>query len=280
MKQTLEIILKPEIEKLFDQFCSIFGIRIIFYSVAGKILKTGLNRGDSQFCRLIQQQLCGIDKCLAMDEEKRQECAIAGETVSYRCHAGLNEAVAPIYVDNQLIGFAMIGQFRTIRTTPHDLTRAWHKKYHNVELEQAFHKLPYFEPEKVRDIIGFFSVIIDYIVTKEIVALRGNLVISRIISHIEKNIHRSVSVEEAAQTVGKSVSTITHLFRKVTGKSFKQTLINRKLDVAERYFRQAPNLSISEVAAKVGYDDPFYFSRLYRKYRGISPSEYLALDKP
>jgi len=33
-------------------------------------------------------------------------------------------------------------------------------------------------------------------------------------------------------------------------------------------------MSIEEVAGKVGFRDQFYFSRLYRKYRGMPPSEY------
>ena len=32
------------------------------------------------------------------------------------------------------------------------------------------------------------------------------------------------------------------------------------------------NITIREVARKVGYDDPYYFSRLYKKYRGCSPA--------
>ncbi|MDD5596812.1 MAG: PocR ligand-binding domain-containing protein [Victivallaceae bacterium] len=274
MKHALEIILRPEIQRLFDQFCSSFDIRILFYSVNGKVMKVGLNRDDSYFCSLIHR-VYGIEKCLVMDEAKRHECAEKEEIISYRCHAGINEALAPIYVDKQLVGFAMIGQFRTIETMPYHLKKEWSRKVGTAELEAAFRELPYFKPEKVKDILGLFSVIIDYIVTKDIVALRGNLIVNRIMVHIAENIHRNISISETAGLVGKSVSTVSHLFKSVTGRTFKQSLIEAKLAKADEYFRNMPDRSVKEVAQTLGFEDQFYFSRIYKKYRKISPSEYL-----
>jgi AraC-like DNA-binding protein/ligand-binding sensor protein len=271
MKHTLEIILKPEIQRLFDQFCSSFDIRIIFYSVSGEIMKVGLNRDDSPFCTLIHN-VYGVEKCLVMDEAKRHECAEKGKIISYRCHAGINEALAPIYVDKQLVGFAMIGQFRTIEAMPYHLKKEWSRKAGTSELETAFRKLPYFKPEKVKDILGLFSVLIDYIVTKDIVALRGNLIVNRIMAHIEENIQRNISISEAAGLVGKSISTVSHLFKSVTGNTFKQSLIEAKLAKADEYFRNMPDWSVKEVAQTLGFEDQFYFSRIYKKYRGSSPS--------
>ncbi len=70
------------------------------------------------------------------------------------------------------------------------------------------------------------------------------------------------------QTCALPISSILH-------KSFKQMMIEEKLKKAEEYFHLGPNITIREVAVKVGYNDPYYFSRLYRKYRGLSPSEYI-----
>ena len=50
--------------------------------------------------------------------------------------------------------------------------------------------------------------------------------------------------------------------------------VSELVEKAEEYFHQKPEMSIEEVAEKVGFQDQFYFSRLYRKYRGIPPSEY------
>ena len=51
--------------------------------------------------------------------------------------------------------------------------------------------------------------------------------------------------------------------------------IEAKLDKAEEYFRTIPGISIGEVSEKLGYDDQFYFSRIYKKFRKIPPKEYI-----
>jgi YesN/AraC family two-component response regulator len=50
--------------------------------------------------------------------------------------------------------------------------------------------------------------------------------------------------------------------------------MNIKFDKAEEYFQASPHLKVGEVAEKIGYDDPLYFSRIYKKYRKISPSQF------
>jgi AraC-like DNA-binding protein/ligand-binding sensor protein len=274
IKDTLKIILKPEIQKLLDCFCSCFDIRTLFYSVSGEIMKVGLGKDDSCFCRLIQNRLFSPAKCIALDEQMRMECARRKEPFSYRCHAGIDEALVPIYVDNNLVGFAMIGQFRTTSEISGSLLRTWRKECGGTELEDAFRALPYYSPSKVKDILTLFSVMMDYAIAEEIVTLRGNFIINKIMSHIEQHIDRNVTLQEAAKVADKSTSTVSHTFKSMTGRTFKQNMLNAKFDKADEYFRIAPGLSVKEVAEKVGFDDPFYFSRIYKNYRKISPSQF------
>ena len=44
------------------------------------------------------------------------------------------------------------------------------------------------------------------------------------------------------------------------------------------YARFYLGMTVKEIAAEVGYNDPFYFSRLFKKYMGVSPSEYKKTD--
>ena len=268
-----QIILQPEIQKLFDHFCAGFNIRILFYTVDGQVLKTGLFQGNSNFCRMVEE-LYGQHKCVLLDEKMQNECGKKKKVIHYQCHVGIEEAVAPIFLDGQLVGYAMIGQFRSTHEIDRKLLMDWNKKHYAEEIEKAFQELPYFSPNRIHDILGMFAMLVDYIVTKEIVTIRGNPIISRVLTYIEANIYRKITLEEVAQHVGRSHSGITHLFKKELGMSFKEALIEAKLTKAEDYFKNSPDMSIQEVASLVGFDDQFYFSRLFRKYRKNSPSEF------
>lgn len=98
----------------------------------------------------------------------------------------------------------------------------------------------------------------------------------RVAASIEKlrsdwrHLHR---IEELALQAGVSPSHFSTLFRKETGHSPIDFLIRQKIQHAARLLAttQEPILSVSE---SVGYEDPFYFSRSFRKIMGCSPRTY------
>jgi AraC-like DNA-binding protein len=80
------------------------------------------------------------------------------------------------------------------------------------------------------------------------------------------------ALQEVAQVAGLNPKYFRVLFRKHTGVTPGAYLIQLRMRAA-RYYQHESNLRVKEVAAAVGYDDPFYFSRLYRRYWGHSPSD-------
>ena len=274
MNRILTPILDDNLQKIFDHFSSILDIRILFYSPTGEIIKVGLNRPNSNYCSLIQKELKGRQRCLELDDEKRNEAAAAKKTICYTCHAGLKESITPIYSDNILLGFIGFGQFRTEEQIPAGIKETWKTREDSEQLEAEYMSLPLFPPEKLDHILGLFSIIINHIVTHRLVTMKGDLLIFKIISWLKENIHLPLSLTETAEKFDRSESTISHLFNRKTGMSFKKNLILMKLEKAEEYLERYPDIKISEVAVKTGYEDPLYFSRLFRKYRGISPREY------
>ena len=273
MKNAIEIVLDEEIQKIFDHFAAGFGVTMMFFAPDGTILRRGLNRPNSCFCQLIQDEIFSTESCTVMDESKRQESIKKQGIVNYRCHAGIEEAIAPIYVEKQLAGFAMVGQFRSTDTMCPAVLAACPVDLRS-KLDEAFHALPYFEPERVKDVLGLFSVMTDYIIAKEIVQLRGDRIVLRVLAWIEENLQQRITLDAAARFVHRSRSTISHLFRSELKMSFQQSVIEARLDRAEKYFREFPDATISEIASQVGIEDQYYFSRLYRKNRGQTPTQY------
>lgn len=274
MNKALDIILDDKIQNIFDNFTASFGILILFYSLDGKILRRGQGRMNSKFCQLIQNEIFSASQCISMDERKCRECARQKKIVNYICHAGIEEAIAPIYVETQLAGYAMLGQFRSTRRLPAEVLKIAEKKECKALLLKYFHELPYYDKKQIKNILGLFTILVDYIITKEIISLKGERLINKTLAYIEQNIHRTISLDEVAKNAGRSRSSISHSFKNILGKPFSKVVIEAKLSKAEDYFKNLPDLSIEEVAFKLGYKDPLYFSRLYKKHRGIPPSSF------
>ena len=66
---------------------------------------------------------------------------------------------------------------------------------------------------------------------------------------------------------------LSHLFRQLSGMPLKQFILKSKIDEAN-YLLTDTNLSIGEIAVKLGYTDAHNFARTYKKSTGLSPSAY------
>ena len=169
----------------------------------------------------------------------------------------------------------MIGQIRTRKSPPQDLLHDWKQRHGDNRLKSAFHALPLVSDERLDALTSFFAMLVDYLVSNHLVSLQGDSCIVAAIEYMEAHLHEPLTLDEVASQVNRSRFSVSHAFRKHLQATFKHILIELKLSRADEYFAQDPSVTVAEVAYRLGYDDAFYFSRLYRKHRGEPPSHVL-----
>jgi len=81
------------------------------------------------------------------------------------------------------------------------------------------------------------------------------------------------SIEQIANKISVSQRYLSDTLKKETGKTSTEHLHLRLIDEAKNILLK-PNTSIAEVAYELGFEYPQYFSRLFKKKEGISPTEY------
>lgn len=267
----LEFVFHPQVQAIFDHFCALQGIRIAFYSPAGVELRVGQARPNCGYCHLLRRSLGYENMCLALDHEKRSQAdRVDRGLIVYQCHGGMTEAIMPVRVSGRLLGFVMIGQFRTRTTVPAAVRRKAKARRLAGRLTRAFTRTPRFATVHVHHLLGLFELLVQSIVEHHMIELKD--VIGPVLARLREHPEDRMPLSHAATMVGRSPTTLSHLFRRKLGKSYRQVRIEIALDKADDYFRTIPGIRVNEVAAKLGFNDPLYFSRLYRKYRGFPPS--------
>lgn len=99
--------------------------------------------------------------------------------------------------------------------------------------------------------------------------------IGRAYSVVEKHIQESeLSVDQFSREMMVSKSLLFKKIKAITGYSIVDFVNMHKLRKAAAHLASDPQLNISDVAFEVGFNDPKYFSRVFRKVYGLSPSEY------
>ncbi|MEM9001520.1 MAG: AraC family transcriptional regulator [Bacteroidota bacterium] len=90
------------------------------------------------------------------------------------------------------------------------------------------------------------------------------------------NIHysKNIKVEEIATKVGLTPNSFSRFFKKMTQRKFMDFVNEFRIRKAMESFNETQH-SIMETMYENGFNDPSYFSRQFKKYQGVTPSEYL-----
>lgn len=91
--------------------------------------------------------------------------------------------------------------------------------------------------------------------------------------YFRENYRSEINVEDYALSRGMSASNFYRVFKQISGSTPLQFILKLRLSNAQNLLENS-NLTIAEIASAVGYENPLYFSRLFHKHIGVSPSEY------
>ncbi len=107
---------------------------------------------------------------------------------------------------------------------------------------------------------------------------RKELHLERAVSYMNEHMNRMISLQELAEHVGLSRQHLIHLFNIQTGSSPIDYFIRMKIQKAGQML-DLTDLSVKAIGSSLGIQDPYYFSRLFKKVMGSSPSEYRNIPK-
>ncbi|MCI6885984.1 MAG: response regulator [Lachnospiraceae bacterium] len=102
---------------------------------------------------------------------------------------------------------------------------------------------------------------------------RSSMIVVEAKRIIDSNYMDDISVESLADHFQISASYFNRIFRQMYDISCKDYLIKVRVDAAKQYLG-SPLLTVKEVGGMIGYPDPNYFTKVFRKRTGFTPTEY------
>lgn len=92
-------------------------------------------------------------------------------------------------------------------------------------------------------------------------------------AYIRKNYSKDISLDEVSQEVNISPYYFSKIFKEEVGEGFVEYLTGLRMEKA-RELLTTTEYSMKEICSMVGYADPNYFSRIFKKNTGVTPTEY------
>jgi len=93
--------------------------------------------------------------------------------------------------------------------------------------------------------------------------------------YVREHLHEPMSVAELADRFGMTPSSFARAFRQKFGVSPKEFIHNEKMKLAKKLMVQEKGLPLREIALRIGLQDEFYFSRLFKKREGVAPTIFI-----
>lgn len=100
-----------------------------------------------------------------------------------------------------------------------------------------------------------------------------NHLISQMIHSIEDHLYSDISVEELCAEMNYSRAYLSKIFKATTGFTILEYILNRKIIQAKKLIKEN-DYNFSQISDKLAFDNPHYFTRVFKRISGMTPSEY------
>lgn len=197
------------------------------------------------------------------------------------CWAGVEEFVFPIKSEVNAIGFISVSGYRGQLAFSKEKIERVIKTFNlnQQTLYSKYHQLDEKVPSlnKIRPLIAPLCLMLEKLYSEIPHNLptdgKENSLYADILNFLCFNYTRNLTLDDIAREMNYSKSYIRQLFRKKSNHSISHYLTILRMKRAKELLANK-NVSIRDIAYDVGYDDPNYFTNVFRKEVGISPRTY------
>ena len=257
------IINYSELNGILHLLFRLFNIRITFFDLVDYEPGYFDIKPLSAYCASKRKDMKFDSFCITCDRKHLALAKEQKEILLYTCHAGLFEAVVPLYNKNIYLGSIVFGQIRPPGKRPE-------AKETNL-FKNLFKELPSHEKEYLFDLAQLLKHISEYIIIKEMVRYRKKDWVEKLNNYLGENLRNNLSLDDLTKHTGKSRSFVSHYFKKEFDASPLKYHTGLKLKLASERIKNGE--IIRNVALDLGFYDEYHFSRVFKKVYGYPPSK-------
>ena len=263
-----------EINSILKDFYEISGIRISIHDTEFNEIYA-YPRNISRYCSFIQQYENVRNECLFQDRKGFEIAQQTDKVYVYKCKMGLYEAVVPLYSFGVCSGYLMMGQvcdrdkfsIDNIYRNTLDIVKD------QSDAKAICDDIPCIDREKINSYINIMKLLAEYL-TGTNRAFSSNNELSKLIKeYINRNYSSKITLEVLSKKFGYCNATLMKTFKSKYNTTIMDYLNKVRIEKAAELVKTSP-YSFAQISSKCGFYDQNYFSKTFKKYYKMSPSEY------
>ncbi len=283
MKQNVnlaKLLSFEHIKEIFNNIKKITGLEVTLLDDEGNLLIKA--KGERGYCKL-NTLIDNGKRCRNSDVAAVKIAREKKGIYIYQCYAGLSDAIIPLFYENKFIGAAVTGQVFIQENKIPDFKKLSNVRISEEQLKKEFKKVPVLSYQKLKDISSLIFHILNYIIQAEIRRLekiegsnqkdRRKEIVKKIKNFLELNYKENIDLNKFAKMFNVSTFYISKLFKQYVGINYKDYLMNLRIEAAKRFLSYS-DISISDIAYRIGFNDSNYFSVQFKKKVGLTPKDF------
>ncbi|MBO4887146.1 MAG: PocR ligand-binding domain-containing protein [Firmicutes bacterium] len=266
-----------QLQGLLRDFYEISHIRITVFDEDLKEL-VSYPEEVAPYCAVIRGTLSGFEACMRCDREACAKAAKKKTTHVYRCHAGLTEAVTPLYVGEVLAGYLLFGHVFSYPDHEKGWTAVDQKTaslpLNRRMLKDAIFEAPIIGESYTRSAAKILHAVASYLIMERMATLREDMLAVRLDSYLSAHYTQKLSSSAVAEYLGIGRTQLYELSRQMYGCGVAEHIRDLRVGRAKELLKGHRDLSIAEVAERCGFSDYNYFITVFSRETGCSPGAF------
>lgn len=261
-------------EFLKDFYHSV-GIRISVFDDEFNMV-TEYPENAPEICKLIRSTISGEEGCKKCDLDACKKAKLTKTQHVYLCHAGITEAVTPITYSGVILGYVILAHMMPIENYNEAIDNAINliSKY-DVDIDFAKTLLKEISPKSKEQIyasVKLCNAVASYIYVSDLVKFKNENIATKIHDYVCKNLAFDLSSDAICRNFLISRTKLYEISNKSFGMSISEFVTKKRIEKAKELIKNG--LSVNKVAELVGFQEPNYFTKVFKKYTNYTPSQY------
>ena len=231
------------------------------------------------YCMAIGEDETRLEKCRECNRCHAEQSVNYSEPLIYTCHAGIGEAVAPLYEYESLVGYVMIGKFRDTagKISSRQTVSEACEKYglDQSRMLTLWEHLQPLDEESLTATILLLEIFISYIRDEKLYHTSEDTFAKQIDDYINSHINERITVDGMCTDLGLGYHNLYSLFKKNFGKNPQEYINEIRLKRAQEMLRNTA-MPILDIATALGFNKSSAFSLFFKEKMkmGITPLQY------
>lgn len=230
------------------------------------------------FCQIIRTDTRAHEQCKKCDTHACEIAAKQHKTFTYRCHAGMTENIAPLFLGKIVIGYLLFGHVFSYDS--HE--EGWKKisrlcSSYQIDmdaLKQACYKQPIIQKDYIESASHILQAVAYYLCMERMVSLHQQELPVQIDEYISAHFTEDIDVHTLCQKFQIGKTRLYEIVKQNYGIGLAEHVRNLRIEKAKCLLLDKPELSLWEIADLCGYKDYNYFITVFKREVGIPPKQY------